>query len=118
MTRRDLIFCVPLALLPALFLSGTLTTSQTFFMRDLTYLFHPWRTLAAQFIQSGEMPLWNSYQMGGMPFHANGQSAVLYPGTLLFFFWGFVPALKIFHVVHYALASAGFFMLARKLVFS
>ena len=85
MTRRDLIFCVPLALLPALFLSGTLTTSYTFFMRDLTYLFHPWRTLSAQFIQGGHLPLWNSYEMGGMPFLANGQSSILYPGTLLFY---------------------------------
>lgn len=117
MARKDLTICGIFFLLPFLFLSGTLSSSQTFFMRDLTYLFHPWRTLAAQFIQSGEMPLWNSFQMGGMPFHANGQSAVLYPGTLLFFIWGFVPALKIFHGFHYGLASTGFFMLARKLGF-
>ncbi|OGR89267.1 MAG: hypothetical protein A3A86_02020 [Elusimicrobia bacterium RIFCSPLOWO2_01_FULL_60_11] len=118
MARQDLKLCGLFILLPFFFLSGTLTSSQTFFMRDLTYLFHPWRALSAQFMQTGEMPLWNSYQMGGMPLLANGQSSVLYPGTVLFYIWGFVPALKMFHGLHYALASLGFFMLGRKLGFS
>lgn len=117
MTRRDRAALILLAALPFLFLCGTLTSRQVFFMRDLTYLFHPWRALSSQMLQQGEMPLWNSYQMGGMPFLANCQSAVLYPFTGAFAFFGFPYGLKFFHYFHYALAGIGFFLLCRVLKF-
>lgn len=87
-------------------------------MRDITYLFHPWRTLSAQMMQAGEMPLWNSYAMGGMPFLANCQSAILYPFSIFFFFFPFVVALKLFHLFHYALAGIGFYLFARQIKLS
>lgn len=68
-------------------------------------------------IQGGEMPLWNSYQMGGMPFLANCQSSILYPFTIFFAVSGFVHALKLFHLLHYALAGIGFYLLGRKFGF-
>ena len=46
--------------------------------------FYPWRHFAAESIRSGVIPLWNPYQFGGTPFVANSQSAVLYPGNILF----------------------------------
>jgi hypothetical protein len=116
--RKDCFFLLLLLLAPFFFLSGTLTSSNTFFMRDLTYLFHPWRTLAAQMIQEGEMPLWNAYEMGGMPFLANAQSAILYPFTILFYLLHFTLALKVFHFFHYALLGTGFYLLGRKLGFN
>ena len=115
MNRREISLFPIFFILPIFYLCGTLTSSQTFFMRDLTYLFHPWRSLASQMIQAGEMPLWNSYAMGGMPFLANCQSAILYPFTILFNFLAFPYALKIFHLFHYALAGIGTYLLARKL---
>lgn len=118
MGKRDKAYISLLIFSPVFFLSGTLTSSHTFFMRDLTYLFHPWRNLSAQMIQAGLMPLWNSYEMGGMPFLANCQSAILYPFSLVFWIFHFVLGLKCFHFLHYSLASLGFFLLARKLGFS
>ncbi len=115
MTRKDIAVSIPLLFLPILFLSGTLTSSYTFFMRDLTYLFHPWRSLSAQFLEGGKMPLWNAYALGGMPFLANGQSSILYPGTILFHLFNFALALKIFYAAHYALMAYGVFILVRKL---
>ena len=84
-------------------------------MRDLTYLFHPWRSLSAEMIQAGRLPLWNPYEAGGMPFLANLQSSILYPPTILFWTFQFARALKIFHWLHYSLAGLGFFLLARKM---
>jgi len=118
MTRAEKTSFFLFFLLPFFFLYPTLTSSQSFFARDLTYLFHPWRVLSSQMVQGGEMPLWNSFQMGGMPFLANCQSSVLYPFTLLFFLFEFAGALKIFTLLHYALAGLGFYLLGRKLGFT
>ncbi|MBI1979896.1 MAG: hypothetical protein HYS58_03960, partial [Elusimicrobia bacterium] len=118
MVSKDYPVLLFLALAPLLFLCGTLTSGQSFFMRDLTYLFHPWRALSSQMMQGGEMPLWNPYALGGMPFLANCQSSILYPFTLFFTHFHFSLALKLFHFFHYFLASLGFFLLARKLEFS
>lgn len=115
MSRRESFYLLLLFIAPFFFLCGTLTSSQTFFARDLTYLFHPWRTLAAQMLQEGKMPLWNSYEMGGMPFLANCQSAILYPFTIFFFIFQFVNALKLFHFFHYALSGIGFYLFSRKI---
>ncbi len=46
--------------------------------------FYPWRKFAAETLRSGILPLWNPYQFCGTPFVANSQSAVFYPGNLLF----------------------------------
>jgi hypothetical protein len=47
--------------------------------------FYPWRHFAAQSVRAGTIPLWNPYQFCGTPFVANSQSAVFYPGNLLFY---------------------------------
>lgn len=47
--------------------------------------FYPWRRYAAESVRSGAFPLWNPYQFCGTPFVANSQSAVFYPGNLLFY---------------------------------
>lgn len=46
--------------------------------------FYPSRHLLARSLGTGELPLWNPYQMCGMPFLASPQSAVLYPPNWLF----------------------------------
>lgn len=117
MRRSDRLFVAAFFVLPFFFLCGTLTSAQSFFMRDLTYLFHPWRSLSAQMVQAGIMPLWDPYAMGGMPFLANCQSAILYPFTIPFYSLGFAAALKAFHYLHYVLAGLGFYLLGRKLGF-
>ena len=47
--------------------------------------FYPWRHFAAQSVRAGTLPFWNPYQFCGTPFVANSQSAVFYPGNLLFY---------------------------------
>lgn len=51
---------------------------------DSIAYFYPSRALLGRAVRSGELPLWNPYQMCGMPFLADYQSAVLYPPNLLF----------------------------------
>jgi hypothetical protein len=47
--------------------------------------FYPWRRFASQSVRAGTFPFWNPYQFCGTPFVANSQSAVFYPGNLLFY---------------------------------
>ncbi|MFC1501618.1 hypothetical protein ACFL58_04135 [Elusimicrobiota bacterium] len=87
-------------------------------MRDLTYIFHPWRALSAQIIQSGQIPLWNPYSACGMPFLANWQSAVFYPFSVFFYFFSFAFGLKIYHLVHIFLGGYFAYLFARHNKFS
>lgn len=45
----------------------------------------PWRSFGISSIKDGEMPLWNPYEMGGIPHFSNIQSATFYPLNLFLF---------------------------------
>ncbi|MGA2091376.1 MAG: hypothetical protein ABSH12_07975, partial [Endomicrobiales bacterium] len=96
-------------------LSPTLFTGSTYFLRDLTYIFHPWKTVAAELLQKGEMPLWNPYVYCGMPFLANWQTAVFYPLSLPFYFFSFVTALKLFQTAHLLVAGIFAYLWSRSI---
>lgn len=53
-------------------------------MYDSVGQFYPWRDFAGRTYRDGLVPLWNPHQFCGTPFLANSQSAVLYPGNLLY----------------------------------
>lgn len=42
-----------------------------------------WYRMATEILEDGEWPLWNPYQLGGMPLLGNSQSAVFYPPRLI-----------------------------------
>src|SRR5687767_3554434 len=56
------------------------------FDSDALAAFGPWREFTRQNLQNGTLPLWNPHVFCGMPFLANGQSAVLYPPGVIYFF--------------------------------
>ena len=106
---------LPLALLIALaaaFFWQPLFTDRVLLPLDNIYEFSPWRQLASsvgvgrpynsllsdlvlenlvwkhfvvESVRSGQIPLWNPYLFGGVPFLAAGQHSAFYPTTLLFF---------------------------------
>ncbi len=51
---------------------------------DAVAQIYPWRLLASRLFHRGWIPLWNPYSFCGTPLAANDQSAVFYPGNLLF----------------------------------
>lgn len=83
------------------------------FWGDLTYLHHPWRTLVAEMIQQGELPLWNPYAYLGMPLAAEMQCAAWYPGSIPFHIFPFALGLVIFHAMHYGLGGIFTFLWLR-----
>jgi len=58
---------------------------------DAVAQYTPWRTLAAHHLRAGRVPLWNPHTFCGMPFAANGQSALFYPPNWFFFLLWPVP---------------------------
>lgn len=91
---------------------------KTLFLRDITYIFHPWKSFAAESLQRGALPLWNPYVFCGMPFIANWQSAVFYPFSVFFYFFGFETALKLFHCAHFFAAGLFAYLFAKSRGFS
>jgi hypothetical protein len=77
--------------------------------------FYPWRHFAAQTMRSGIIPLWNPFQFCGTPFVANSQSAVLYPGNLLFYLLPTPQAFGWSAVLHLTLCGWFLYLLLRRL---
>jgi hypothetical protein len=75
--------------------------------------FYPWRHFAATAIHSGRLPLWNPYQLCGTPFVANSQSAVFYPGNLLFYLLPTAQAFNWSAVLHLTFCGWFTFLLLR-----
>lgn len=98
----------------AAFFGALWLTGVTVFWGDLTYIHHPWRTLAAQELTRGRLALWNPYAYLGMPLAAQMQSAVWYPGTIPFYVLPFEGALALFHAAHYGLAALLTFLWLRR----
>lgn len=75
-------------------------------MYDSVGQFYPWRKFAADSIGSGVIPLWNPYQFCGTPFVANSQSAVFYPGNLLFYILSPATAAGWIVILHLTLTAS------------
>lgn len=82
---------------------------------DAIAQFYPWRVFYAESIRAGHIPLWNPHQFCGTPFQANGQSAVLYPGNLLFLIFDPITAFTIFAALHLFLAQVFTYKFMREL---
>lgn len=67
-------------------LAAGIDRAQNALVADLVFQNLVWKDFLAQSLAAGEVPLWNPYLAGGMPFLAAGQHAALYPLTLLFLF--------------------------------
>ena len=54
-------------------------------LTDIAQVFHPWLLYAGEQIRAGVIPLWNPHEYTGAPFFGNGQSALLFPVTMIAF---------------------------------
>lgn len=119
---RDWHCLVILAALAAVFFRNIIL-GQAYLWEDFIYQFYPFRNFATVALSRGEIPLWNPYTLGGMPFLADITSTVLYLPNILLVpfvsggrlnFW-FV---EMFIVAHVVLAGVAMFYLARSLALS
>lgn len=67
---------------------------------DVIAQLYPWRLLASNQWQAGDVPLWNPYILGGLPLAGNVQTAVFYPVNFVFYLfpsptsWGITIVLQ------------------------
>ncbi|MCX5782033.1 MAG: YfhO family protein [Elusimicrobia bacterium] len=102
------------ALIVTVFFFDIIFLGKTYFLRDLTFIFHPWKMFVTQYIQIGKMPLWNHYAFCGMPHLANWQSAVFYPFSMFFSFFNFVIALKLYFIVNMFIGGMFVYLFSRQ----
>ncbi|HVA24474.1 MAG TPA: YfhO family protein [Chloroflexota bacterium] len=85
---------------------------------DLASFLYPMYGFASHALKGGHLPLWNPYQFSGMPFAADIQSGLFYPLNLLFELAGSsfsYTNMEALAIVHYVLAGAFAYLLARSL---
>lgn len=82
---------------------------------DLVLENYPWKKFIADSLSLGELPLWNPYILSGQPFMAAGQNAALYPLGVLFLILPLARAYGIFVALHFWIAAAAMYLLARVL---
>ena len=113
MLKRDKIWIFILLFIVIFQYSEIIFHKKIFFIRDLTYIFHPWKTAVMESLINGKMPLWNPYSYCGMPLMANFQTAVFYPFSIFFYILGFILGLKLFIIIHTFLAALFLFLYLR-----
>jgi hypothetical protein len=102
-------------LVAAVFYIPDFVFSRSLFIRDITYLFHPWKLFAKECLQTGSLPAWNPFVCCGMPFIANLQSAVFYPFTILFCIFNFPSALRFYLTIQMFLCGLFAYLFVRNL---
>lgn len=82
---------------------------------DLILQFAPWSTLAWHQVHAGHLPLWNPYNVLGMPLAFNWQSAVFSPPNLVSYLFPVQYAYTAIVVTKLVVAGTGVYVLCRVL---
>jgi hypothetical protein len=85
---------------------------QTFFFRDFGFFGYPLAFHLRESFWSGEIPLWNPLNNCGLPFLAQWNTMVLYPGSLFYILLPLSWSLGLFCLLHQYLAGLGMYFLA------
>src|SRR4051812_10582130 len=85
----------------------------TFFFRDYGFFGYPLAAYNRDSFWRGEIPLWNPYNNAGLPFLAQWNTMVLYPGSLIYLLLPLPWSLGIFCLAHQFLAGLGMYFLGR-----
>jgi hypothetical protein len=85
---------------------------------DIYIEHYPMTKFGFERLFSGEIPLWNPYQLTGTPFLPVTHVGLFYPGNFIYGFLDTGIAIEVSFVLHLFFAGAGVWMLLRTLEFS
>ena len=94
--------------------SSVLVGAQSFYIRDFGYFGYPLASYYRDCFWRGELPLWNPLSSNGLPFLAQWNTLVLYPGSLIYLLLPLPWSLNVFCLAHFFLAGLGAYVLARR----
>ncbi|HVY68659.1 MAG TPA: hypothetical protein VHH73_01955 [Verrucomicrobiae bacterium] len=103
-----------LALLIFVAYPDVVTGAGTFFFRDFGFFGYPLAYYHKASFWRGEIPLWNPLSSCGLPFLAQWNTLVLYPGSLIYLLLPLSWSLGMFCLAHQWLGGVGMFWLARR----
>ena len=88
----------------------------TLYMGDYAQQFYPWLSFYSENIKNLQLPLWTRHVQSGFPIFAEGQTGMLYPLNLVFFFiLPFKIAYNYSFLFHYFLAGLFMYLYCRKI---
>src|SRR6266403_2021876 len=87
---------------------------RTFFFRDFGFFGYPLAFHHRDSFWRGELPLWNPLNNCGLPFLAQWNTMVLYPGSLFYLLFPLSWSLSVYCLLHQFLAGLGMYWLARR----
>jgi hypothetical protein len=88
--------------------------TDSFFYRDMGQFGYPLAKFHREAFWRGEVPLWNPFNNCGLPFLAQWNTLVLYPGSLIYLLLPLPWSMNWFMFAHMFLAAAGMYALARR----
>jgi len=106
-------FALVLAAMVLIQFPGVVLGFDTFFFRDYGFFGYPLAQYHRDAFWSGEIPFWNPYNNAGLPFLAQWNTMVLYPGSLIYLLLPMPWSLGIFCLFHQFLAGLGMYFLGR-----
>jgi hypothetical protein len=83
----------------------------SFVFRDFGHFGYPLATYHREAFWRGEMPLWNPFSQCGLPFLAQWNTMVFYPGSLFYLLLPLPWALSVFGLLHLFWAGLGMYCL-------
>lgn len=107
-------FALWLGLLVAISYPGVLAGFETFALRDFGLFGYPLAAHHRESFWNGEIPHWNPLNECGIPFLAQWNTLVLYPGSLLYLLLPLPWSVSLFCLLHLYLGGLGYFVLARE----
>ena len=105
-------FSLFLGLLIFLMFSEVLLGTRTFVFRDYSQFGYPLAHYYRESFWRGEVPLWNPLSNCGLPFMAQWNTMVFYPGSLFYLLLPLSWSLPVFCLGHLFLAGLGMYFLA------
>jgi hypothetical protein len=107
-------FSIFMAALAATWFAPVLFGGQSFVYRDFAYFGYPMAFHHRDAFWQGELPLWNPLNHCGLPFLAQWNAMVFYPGSLIYLLLPPLYGTNLFSVAHLWLAGVAMFWLARE----
>ncbi len=95
------------------FVGRPLASGDTYFFRDLHLWSIPQREHLREIVRGGHLPLWDALTHGGQPFAGDVNNLALYPTAVLCLVLSPITAVNLEIALHFALAAAAMYALAR-----
>jgi hypothetical protein len=95
--------------------SSVLFRDEQFAYRDAATFYYPLYLRVQQEWSAGRWPLWDPGQNAGVPLLGMTRAAVLYPGKLVYAWLPYPWAVRVYTILHFAIAWSGTFALGRTL---